>query len=247
MSFYDISKLPPIPVFDISNLPPLKDTGKNIVKKVNDEKKEILPILLPINVFHQAPKVVLPETNLLPSLPRLPQDPKVDILPPSANLLPSLPRLPQAPKVDILPSNANLLPIKNQQYTSELHLAPLSPRLSRNKTKIPKVVTKKVVPKVLEKTETCCICYDEEIPTSNLLMCKHPVCGECTGQLQKAECPLCKKYLEGPLVTDFIMADIINREEQAKNVDITANYLAGIYLREHPHANPEDVYDRYRN
>ncbi len=163
-----------------------------------------------------------------------------------------LPQLPQAHKIDILHEtnllpNANLLPIKNQQYTSELHLAPLSPRLSRNKPKIPKVVTKKVVPKVLEKTETCCICYDEEIPTSNLLTCKHPICGECTGQLQKAECPFCKKYLEGPLVTDFIIADIINREEQAKNEDITANYLAGIYLREHPHANPEEVYARYRN
>jgi len=198
MSFYDISKLPPIPVFDISKLPPLKDTGKNIVIKVIKEK-EILP------------------------------------------------QLPQALKINLLPPKLDLLPIKNQQYTSELHLAPLSPRLSRNKSKIPKVVTKKVVPKVLEKTETCCICYDEEIPTSNLLTCKHPVCGECTGQLQKAECPMCKKYLEGPLVTDLMIADIINREEQAKNEDITANYLAGIYLREHPHANPEEVYDRYRN
>lgn len=94
--------------------------------------------------------------------------------------------------------------------------------------------------------ETCCICYDEEIPSTDLLNCKHPVCGECIGQLQKAECPFCREALEGPLVTDAALANILNREEQARLAEINANYMAGLYLQENPEADPEEVYRMYR-
>ena len=94
--------------------------------------------------------------------------------------------------------------------------------------------------------EQCCICYDAEIPSQDLLNCKHPVCGECIGQLQKAECPFCRTGLAGPLVTDAALANIYNREEQARMAEINANYMAGLYLQEHPEADPEEVYQMYR-
>jgi hypothetical protein len=136
-------------------------------------------------------------------------------------------------------------PDKQEQFTRELHFAPLSPRnprITRNETVT--LVTHATKPTT---TETCCICYDEEIPSTNLLACEHPVCGECTAQLQTAECPMCKTFLEGPLVTDEILANILNRQEQNRLNEMTANYMAGLYLEQNPDADPEEVYRRYRN
>ena len=129
------------------------------------------------------------------------------------------------------------------QITTELTLAPLSPKSPRITIKnTPEIKTH---PTTVIKTETCPICYDSEVPIHNLLTCGHPVCEECIEQLQTAECPFCKKFLEGPLVTDSILANILNREEQKRMNEITANYLAGVYLEQHPDANLEDVYQRY--
>ena len=135
-------------------------------------------------------------------------------------------------------------PTINNQYKIELQFAPLSPQLKHiTRDKVVEITTHKVDP---VKTETCCICYDEEVPSTDLLKCKHPVCKECTPLLQKAECPLCRTFLEGPLVTDEIVADLMNREEQARLNEITTNYLRGLYLEEHPEVNPEEVYEMFR-
>jgi len=96
------------------------------------------------------------------------------------------------------------------------------------------------------KTENCCICYDD-IPISNKLKCDHVVCGPCIDRLQKLECPMCKTNLEGPLVTDEVVANILNRQEQDRLAYINADYMAALYLEEHPEANPEEVYRMYRN
>ncbi len=138
-------------------------------------------------------------------------------------------------------------PLTDQRFTRELQLAPLSPKSPRIERKEPLIViTHSVQPVQLIKTETCCICYDDEIPTTDLLVCKHPVCGECSTHLQSPECPLCKKFLEGPLITDSILADIFNRQEQTRLVGLTTDYLAGVYLEEHPNADPTEVYDMYK-
>ena len=159
--------------------------------------------------------------------------------------LPLMSPLPPISPMVPLPTPAVHDPIKISQYTQELQMTPLSPRSPRVKiNNLPIVVTHNVEP---IQTETCCICYDEEIPTHNLLTCKHPVCGECVKELNKPECPMCKQFLAGALVTDNVLADIMNRQEQARLNEITANYLAGVYLEENPEADPEEVYDRYRN
>lgn len=132
----------------------------------------------------------------------------------------------------------------NNQYMRELMLAPLSPRSPRINRLNPKVVTHSNIPTI---TQTCCVCYDEEIPSSSLLKCNHPVCSDCIKQLQAPECPMCKTFLQGSLVTDVVLADIMNRQEQSRLNELTSNYLAGLYMQEHPEANPEEVYERYRN
>jgi hypothetical protein len=131
----------------------------------------------------------------------------------------------------------------NKQYTQELSYAPISPKLNHVTTITnPSVKTHKSEPVA---TEPCCICYDEEIPTHNLLKSNHPVCSECTEQLQKSECPMCDKFLEGPLVTDEILAKIINREEQGKADELSRNYLTGLYMEEHPNVDPSEIYGIY--
>ncbi len=209
----------------------------------------------------------IPQTQQFPAIPDQPTLPVSPIPRPGSQVLAPGPRpgsqvLAPGPKLPTVTAPVPKLPIvtapvpklptvtapispeAQQRFTQELQLAPLSPRSPRFVQKVPAVIIHPVQPML---TETCCICYDEEIPTTNLLTCKHPVCGECTRGLQTPECPVCKRFLEGPLVTDDILAVIINRQEQARMNEMTANYLAGLYLEEHPEANPEEVYERYRN
>ena len=135
------------------------------------------------------------------------------------------------------------------QYIQELQFAPLSPKSHKvDRDKPPKVVVNTIKNKVKNnnvKTEPCCICYDEEIPTTKSLFCSHSVCGDCVSQLQKPTCPVCQKFLKGPLVSDDILARIINREEQDRLKEVSRNYLIGMYLEEHREVKPEEAYDLY--
>lgn len=268
---FDVSKLTPLPNYVVNAL------GKTqTIEGAQDVPQQITlpqPILSPLPPI---PTVITqsPPRNIQPSPDRKPQPPPGTIQlpdipqtsparqPTSPPQQPTMyiptaltrktsdvtltPTTPLSPLTRLIPT-APVVPVPNpeHQFTQELQLAPLSPRSPRIERRAPPtVVTHPVEP---TQTETCCICYDEEIPTTNLLTCRHPVCGECTAQLRAPKCPMCQQFLEGPLITDVILADIMNREEQERLNEITANYLAGIYLEEHPEANPEEVYERYRN
>ena len=226
---FDISKLTPIPPMPRSN------TGLPPIVSPPTLPPVISPIISPLTPLIQLPDIPQNPADIpLPSQPTM----TTSNINPFPQLLPLLPDIPRNPD--------NI----KKQYTQELQLAPLSPRSPRvQRTTTPTIVIHQTIPTrptAPTKTETCCICYDEEIPTPNLLTCKHPVCGECVTQLQAPECPMCKHFLEGPLVSDVILADILNRQEQARLNDMTANYLAGLYLEENPNADPEEVYRRYR-
>lgn len=58
-------------------------------------------------------------------------------------------------------------------------------------------------------TLTCSICDENE---SVGLSCKHIVCESCLLQLRKNKCPMCGIDLAGPLVTDNVIAHIIQKE-----------------------------------
>lgn len=230
--------------FTIPKLTPLPDNVLTILNIGEDkETKGKLPAQIKLpqvnNPLNPAPQLETPEPHQI-KLPNVIMSP----LPPLNPMVPLVP-LPQINTTQNINPAAVHNPVKINQYTQELQMVPLSPRSPRVKiTSPPVVVTHQVEP---TQTETCCICYDEEIPTHNLLTCKHPVCGDCVKELNKPECPMCKEFLSGPLVTDTVLADIMNRQEQARLNEITANYLAGVYLEEHPEADPEEVYERYKN
>jgi len=200
-----------------------------------------LPTLPPLQPIQQLTQglIQLPTIQQIPHVATSPAQPTIKL--PTLTPIGQYTAVVTGDKVPTIPTN----PEAQNQYTRELQLAPLSPRSPRIGQQIPPAVFTHPTQPV--STETCCVCYDEEIPTTKLLGCKHPLCGECIGQLQTPECPMCKKFIEGPLVTDEMLINILQRQEQARMDEETANYLAGLYLEENPEADPEEVYARYRN
>jgi len=226
--------------FDLSKLTPLPDHVINALTNF-PTVQPVQPV--PVQPVHTTNRNLIADPNVIFSpLPALtPIRPIVPTLQVKAPI-----QIPQ-PMIPITQIPQVTLPVINNgpNYVQELQLAPLSPKSPRIvRTNAPLVV---VHPTVKVETETCCVCYDEEIPTTNLLKCKHPLCADCTKRLPAPYCPMCKVNLEGPLVTDAALADILNRQDQAKLNELNANYLAALYLEEHPEANPEEVYEMYRN
>jgi len=265
---FDVSKLTPLPDYVVNALsktqrPRQVPSQQTLIVDNEPQQGLSLPILTPLPPITDLPTTVqvqpVPDRISQPppgtiQLPEIQQTQPTELnprpIPTSLNgpasqtTLKALTPLPPISTVSTI-TTVETSPNTEHKFTQELQLAPLSPRSPRIERQAPPtVVTHPVEP---TQTETCCICYDTEIPTTNLLTCQHPVCGECTAQLRTPKCPMCQQFLEGPLVTDTILADIMNREEQQRLNDITSNYLAGLYLEEHPDANPEEVYDRYRN
>jgi hypothetical protein len=157
--------------------------------------------------------------------------------PPTKGPIPIRPTSPTFPRK---PPLTRLSPIRATSPTF-----PRSPVRSPPLTRLPPIRSPIRSPSPVNMGE-CCICYDD-IPVSDKLKCDHIVCGPCTDRLQKLECPMCKTNLEGPLVTDEVVANILNRQEQDRLAYINADYMAALYLEEHPEANPEEVYRMYRN
>ena len=201
---------------------------------------------LPKGLVNTLPKTNVPlPVNTLLSVPKpnvvLPPIPKTTVT--ELITLPDIPQTTTVPRT-MIPNTNN---IELTQYTRELQLAPLSPKSPRVVIKSDPVVLTHPTNLNQTVTQDCCVCYDEKIHSHQQLECKHPICSVCINQLRAPECPMCKQYLKGPLVTDAALVQIMNRQEQCRADELTANYLAGLYLQEHPEANPEEVYARYRN
>lgn len=45
----------------------------------------------------------------------------------------------------------------------------------------------------MEHLEECCVCYDHNITSDQLLPCGHPLCNKCKSQLTRPTCPLCRE------------------------------------------------------
>lgn len=59
----------------------------------------------------------------------------------------------------------------------------------------------------------CCVC--EEMASSNDKMdCGHMVCNECLDFVRSMKCPVCRKRMSGPLITEEVIKDIEKREMQ---------------------------------
>jgi hypothetical protein len=97
----------------------------------------------------------------------------------------------------------------------------------------------------VEETHQCCICLDEEIPSSDLLSCQHPVCVPCLQQITKAECPICRSEIKGSIVDPDIITRIRQKEEEDRLREENANYLVALAMAENPDLDPQELYDRY--
>lgn len=74
------------------------------------------------------------------------------------------------------------------------------------------VVPPRIVILDLPDEMVCCICY-EDVTHRELLTCNHLLCGKCSKNLSKAECPICRRRLEGPSITGEVLTSIRRRME----------------------------------
>jgi hypothetical protein len=72
------------------------------------------------------------------------------------------------------------------------------------------------------------------------MKCGHVVCGECLDLVRNSRCPVCLKKMEGPLITEYVVEDIREREKEdmrsRENEDATAAKLAELGM------NPNTFY-----
>lgn len=124
----------------------------------------------------------------------------------------------------------------------------------QHRTQQPQPVTEEVVvkppspPKSTitehEKTESCCICLETEIPMTQLLKCQHPVCQTCLTGLRRPECPVCRGDLSGPLVTDEVLSIIVSHKLEDEDLEELQNHMAALALQ--MGANPDQAYQLYQ-
>jgi len=65
---------------------------------------------------------------------------------------------------------------------------------------------------------SCCICYDD-VKYQEILSCDHSICKKCSMNLNKLECPICRRELRGPSITSEVVKSIeqIISKNQAKS------------------------------
>lgn len=84
------------------------------------------------------------------------------------------------------------------------------------------LITKNKTYKIFKmyKYEKCCVC-EEAMKSKDSLKCSHFVCIDCLGNMRKNECPVCRKELNGEIITDEIFSKILQNTEidEAENED----------------------------
>jgi hypothetical protein len=78
-----------------------------------------------------------------------------------------------------------------------------------------------------EKIE-CCICYENNVTSSDTLSCQHSICSGCIGKLRKLSCPMCREQLSGKIVTTELKKKIENNENEDYRERTNNNLLAAI-------------------
>ena len=273
----EMKQLPPLPPVitklttpsALPSLPPVISATLPQTTPVANQPIYKLPPVLQTAVL---PVIKTQPTLSIPSsIKSMPSLPTIRLPPPSSNLLTTLPiqttvnqtkvNQPTVQQVQQIPpvvypntkvqTKSQTSPIE-KQYTRELQLAPLSTGLDKIiRTRDPTIIVhsssgpsfgKDLIKK--EKTEQCCVCYND---VQNMLVCRHSVCADCMSHLQAPECPICKKILEGPVVTDDLLTGILDKQEQARMKEQNANYLASVYLQENPDADMNEIYQFYQD
>lgn len=69
------------------------------------------------------------------------------------------------------------------------------------------------IPVILHSELECCVCL-ETFQEQPVMGCSHYVCQECLSNLRKDECPVCRRALNGGIITDQIRQGIHTRRQQ---------------------------------
>jgi hypothetical protein len=51
-------------------------------------------------------------------------------------------------------------------------------------------------------------------PTKFSMKCGHYICSDCLSLIRSSLCPVCEQFIEGELVSEEILSDIIERERE---------------------------------
>jgi hypothetical protein len=73
--------------------------------------------------------------------------------------------------------------------------------------------------------EVCELDMDTEMPRKDKLTCGHYVCHDCLMNLEKLQCPFCRRPLAGPLVTNEVVIAIEERIQAARRRKELLDYL----------------------
>jgi hypothetical protein len=71
------------------------------------------------------------------------------------------------------------------------------------------------VPFILNKKDEmeCCVCEDM-MNIDNKMNCGHLVCDDCLDHIRTMKCPICKEMMEGPLLKDEVVEEIMLRNKE---------------------------------
>jgi len=101
---------------------------------------------------------------------------------------------------------------------------------------------------VASKHEDCCICMEEEIvPLEKVTQCKHAICSDCTKQLRKAECPICRAGLAGGYLTQDITQAIESRKQEDVRVQELVDYVYASYINSNPEREGQNFLNEARS
>jgi len=174
------------------------------------------PIPPPITMRPPIPPPPIMRQPIPPPIMRQPIPPPITIRPPP------IMRQPIPPPITIRPPPTMRQPIPPPitiQPPPTMR-QPIPPPTMRQPVPPPITITQKPVkidyigPPAKGKGEDCCICLEEGIVApGKLTECKHAICQQCTQQLIRPECPLCRVPLRGGYLTEEAQ-NIINIQEK---------------------------------
>ena len=101
---------------------------------------------------------------------------------------------------------------------------------------------------VASKHEDCCICMEEEVvPIEKRTQCKHAICSDCTKQLRKAECPVCRAGLAGGYLTQDIDQAIRSRNIEDARVQELVDVVYASYINLNPNREGQNFQNTARS
>ena len=130
----------------------------------------------------------------------------------------------------------------NKVQTRPQSPRPQSPRPQSPRPQSPGLPLIPIPPVAPAATHDCCVCLENQVAEKDLLVCRHPVCLTCISQLQDPICPMCRHPLEGRLVTNEILIAILQRKEDDRLLDETANLITAMLLQDNPDMTEDEAY-----